>query len=137
MRARYTIYSKAGYILETFCGAVTYARLEEFVSRQHQDPRILQRFHTVSDYSQATLHLSVDEVKRFAKQMCDAPAARDGKRAIVIVGSRNFGFADIFRSCLAQAAIDSHCFSHRDAALRWLSVSPQQQVPQMQVMSHS
>ena len=121
MRARYTIFAKAGYIMETFCGAVTFEQLKEFLHQQHRDPRILPQHHTVSDYTQATLRLSIAEVEDIARIVCHLPHARNGKRAMVINGSRNFAFTDVFGSYIAQAGMVSQCFTYRDAALRWVT----------------
>lgn len=124
MRARYSIYPDRHYILETFSGAVRFTRLEQFLLHQQTDPRIARSYHTVSDYSSATLHLSVEEVVCIADMICKAPDARMGKRALVISGVRNFGFVDILRSVAGRMAIDCKYFIHRDAALTWVMERP-------------
>jgi hypothetical protein len=124
MRARYGIYANKQYLLETFSGAIRYEHLKQFVQRQHVDVRIAAHFHTLSDFSKATLRLSIDEAKSLAALVCDTAVMRAGRRALVIVGTRNFGFADTFRAGLEAGGIHSQCFTHRDAALTWLGVSP-------------
>jgi hypothetical protein len=120
MRARYSIYQNENYILETFNGAVTYPKLEQFVIQQCADARIAQHYHTVSDFSLATLHLSIEEVTRFAGLICSGRQLRTGRRAIVINGSRNFVFVDVFRSRIEQALITAQCFHYRTAACNWI-----------------
>jgi len=120
MRARYGIYPHDQYLLETFSGALRYEHLKQFVQRQQGDVRIEPHFHTLSDFSKATLHLSLDEAKSLVALVCSTADMRTGRRALVIVGARNFGFVDVFKSGLETAGIVSKCFSHRDAALVWL-----------------
>src|SRR5690348_5905808 len=107
MRARYTVLPKAGYIMETFYGAVTFAQFEDFLVQQHQDSRILPQLHTISDFTQATLRLTISEVEELVSLICRPSNLRTGKRALVINGSRNFAFADVFRSRIQQAEIVS------------------------------
>jgi len=123
MRARYTIFPRAGYVLETFCGAVTFLRYVDFVLQQHEDVRIAAHYHTVSDFTQATLRLSIAEVEKIASLACQSLQARSGKRALVVSGSRNLVFADLFSASAEQANVVSRCFGYRDAALRWITIS--------------
>jgi len=108
-------------VLETFYGAVNFVQFQHFVHQQCCDSRITPQYHTVSDFTRATLRLSMDEVQQIVHIICRAQYARVGRRALVISGSRNFAFAGVFRSCMEQGDIVSQCFSYRDAALRWVT----------------
>lgn len=120
MRAAYTIFPHSGYVLETFRGAVTYQDLVRFTARQLRDPRILNRYHTVSDYAQATLHLTESEVRQYGKTIYGSSTSRTGMRAMVVVGVRNLAVVSMLESLAAEYEIPNQCFHYRDAALRWL-----------------
>jgi hypothetical protein len=129
MNANYTIYPDAGYILETYCGAVTFTQCEHFVLRQRRDMLLLPHYHTVSDFTQAAMRLSIAEVEQLVHLMCDPLLFRSGNRALVIDGLRNIAFADVFRNYLEQEDILSQCFSNCDAAIRWATLAtPQTQI---------
>jgi hypothetical protein len=120
MRAAYTIFPHSGYVLETFRGAVTYQDLVRFTARQHRDARILNRYHTVSDYTQATLHLTESEVRQYGETIYGAATARIGKRAMVVVGTRNLAVVSMLATLAGEYEIPNQCFCYRDAAFRWI-----------------
>jgi hypothetical protein len=120
MRAAYTIFPHSGYVLETFRGAVTYPDLVRFTARQQRDLRILNRYHTVSDFVQATLHLTEAEVRQYGEAIYGSSAARAGKRAMVVFGARNLAVVSMLEALAAEYEIPNQCFRYRDAAFRWL-----------------
>jgi hypothetical protein len=119
MRAAYTIFPHSGYILETFRGAVTYNDIVRFNTRQQNDPRILSHYHTVSDYVQATLHLTEAEVRLHAQTIYASPKARIGKRSMVVVGPRNLAVVSMLEMLAADYDVLAQCFRSREAAFRW------------------
>jgi len=120
MRAAYTIFPHSGYVLETFRGAVTYPDLVRFTERQQRDSRILSHYHTVSDYVQATLHLTESEVRQYGEAIYGSSIARSGKRAMVVIGARNLAIVSMLETLAAEYEIPNQCFRYRDAAFRWL-----------------
>jgi hypothetical protein len=120
MRAAYTIFPHSSYVLETFRGAVTYQDLVRFTTRQQRDRRILSRYHTVSDYTQATLHLNQLDVRQYGKTIYGLSTSRTGMRAMVVAGVRNLAVVSLLESLAAEYEIPNQCFHYRDAALRWL-----------------
>jgi hypothetical protein len=120
MRAAYTIFPHSGYVLESFRGAVTYQDLVRFTARQQRDPRILSHYHTVSDYEQATLHLTEAEVHQYGETIYGSSIARTGMRAMVVIGARNLAVVSMLESLAAEYEIPNQCFRYRDAAFRWL-----------------
>jgi hypothetical protein len=120
MRAAYTIFPHSRYVLETFRGAVTYQDLVRFTARQKRDSRILSHYHTVSDYVQATLHLTESEVRQYGGAIYGSSTSRTGKRAMVVVGARNLAVVSMLGSLAADYEIPNQCFCYRDAAFRWL-----------------
>ena len=119
MRAAYTIFPHSGYILETFRGAVTYKDIVRFNTRQQNDARVLNHYHTVSDYVQATLHLTEAEVREYGNTIYASPKARDGKHSMVVVGPRNLAVVSMLEMLAAEYDIRAHCFRSREAAFRW------------------
>lgn len=119
MRARYNVYPNDCFVLETFIGAVFFHHIERLVVQQNSDSRLRPEFHTVTDFTQATLNITTMEVQRLATLVCNA-SLRSGKRALVINGTRNLAFADLYAKCLENMNIDVKSFANRDAALGWI-----------------
>jgi hypothetical protein len=120
MRAHYVVYPRSSYLIESFRGPVTLPHLEAFLARQAADARIEPHYHTVSDYTQASIHLSNDEVQRFATLLCSAPFHRTGKRAFVLSDARLLAYANSCTACLSHTDLIVRCFQHRSAALQWV-----------------
>jgi hypothetical protein len=120
MRAHYVVYPRSSYLIESFRGPVTLPHLEAFLARQAADARIESHYHTISDYTQASIHLSNDEVQRFATLLCSAPFHRTGKRAIVWSDARLLADANSCTACLSHTDLIVRCFQHRSAALQWV-----------------
>jgi hypothetical protein len=120
MRAAYTIFPHSGYVLESFRGAVTYQDLVRFTARQQRDSRVMNQYHTVSDFVQATLHLTEFEVRQYGEAIFGSSTARIGKRAMVVVGARNLAVVSMLEALAAEYQIPNQCFCYRDAAFRWL-----------------
>jgi hypothetical protein len=119
MRAAYTIFPHSGYILETFRGAVTYNDIVRFNTRQQNDLRVLNHYHTVSDYGQATLHLTEAEVRQHANTIYASSKARIGKHSMVVVGPRNLAVVSMLEMLAADYDVRAQCFRSREAAFRW------------------
>jgi hypothetical protein len=131
MRVGYTIFPRSDYLLETFRGIVSYQDLARIAARQQLDVRIAPHYHTVADFSRATVRLTEGEVRLFADAICAPPRGRLGKRALVVVGARNLAFASLLQTFVVQYGLDAQCFCDREAAQRWLS--EQRIVPAMNV----
>jgi hypothetical protein len=125
MRAHYVVHPQNGYVAERFRGPVTLPKLEAFLARQGRDPRIERHFHTVSDYTQASIHLSNEDVRIFAALLSSAPYHRTGKRAFVLSDARLLAYANSCTACLSHTDLVVRCFQHRSAALQWLDASIQ------------
>jgi hypothetical protein len=123
MRVGYTVFPRSGYVLETLRGIVTYQDLARFAARQQLDVRVAPHFHTVSDFSRATLRLTEQEVRLYADTICTLPTGRLGKRALVVFGARNLAIANLLQAFALQSGLQAQCFCDRDAALRWLNES--------------
>src|SRR5688572_960141 len=121
MRAHYVVYPRSSYLIESFRGPVTLPNLEAFLARQANDPRIKPHYHTVSDYTQASIHLSNDDVRRFAELLTSAPHHRSGKRAFVLSDARLLAYANSCAACLSHTDLVVRCFQHRSAALQWVT----------------
>jgi len=121
MRAHYVVYAQGNYVIERFRGPVTFAELQKFLARQADDERIAPHYHTISDYTQASLRLSNDDVQRFAALLCTPSHFRTGKRAIVFSNVRILAYASVFAARLAHTELIVQCFQHRHAALQWIN----------------
>jgi len=121
MRAHYVVHAKHGYIVERFRGPITFAELQQFLARQAGDERIAAHYHTISDYTQASVRMSHEDVQRFATLLSAAPYRRTGKRACVIANARLLAFTGAIAAQLAHTKLAVRCFTHRHAALRWVN----------------
>ena len=119
MRAHYVVHARDGYVVESFRGSVTYAGVAHFLARQAADERIAAHFHTVSDYTQASIRLSNDEVLRLALLL----SSRTGKRALVVCDASVLAYANLLAARLEHANLAVECFRHRRAALHWIKPS--------------
>jgi hypothetical protein len=120
MRASYTIFPESRYVQRAFRGAVTYPKLRYFTARQLRDPRLPLHYDSISDFTQATLHLTDGEVRNFADWLGRHPKFSSGRRALVVNNARNYAIASLFEQCMIEHGVTIRCFQTRSAAARWL-----------------
>lgn len=123
MRAHYVVHSHSEYLVERFRGPVTLTGLEKLLTRQARDPRIAPHYHTVSDYTQATIRLSVEELRCFTALLCSPQYRRSGVRALVLADAAMLAYASSLASYLADTDLLVRCFQHRSAALQWVTAA--------------
>ncbi|MEQ9400211.1 MAG: hypothetical protein RJQ04_13700 [Longimicrobiales bacterium] len=117
----YTIDVARRLIVERWTGSVTLERLRAALATIEKDPTFDPRFDAVSDYSEARLALTMDDLRAFQADVRSRGWPGQGRRAAVAPADREFGVA---RQAQGLWQIDGlNVFRSAEDALDWLGAA--------------
>jgi len=119
MKARYEIHPEQGYSESRFEGSVTLLDFADFVQKVWSDPRWRAEFNGLMDFSDATIEITDEELKKLMTSMLRDARCSLARWAFVVRTAETFGWLRKVDTLSVQSSAFRIFFSRKEAE-SWL-----------------